>query len=306
MDSPHILIVDDEPFNLDIVSEYLDECDYQLSTAIDGSGALSMMENEPSRFDVILLDRMMPGMDGLEVLEKMQQHSVLRHIPVILQTGMANKQDVLDGLQAGAYYYLTKPFEGEMLLSVVKTAVRDRHAYKELQETLHKSQKTLGKMESSTFKYQLLDEAHAIASLLAGACPDPGKVVTGLSELMVNAIEHGNLGISYEEKSTLLQDGTWALEVNKRLQQPEYSARYAEVEFLRGEDYIEITVVDQGMGFDWQEYLQFNPKRVLDSHGRGIALANALSFSRLEYKGIGNEVSAQIDTGSIPFPDEHN
>lgn len=304
MDVPQILIVDDEPFNLDIVSEYLDECDYQLTTAMDGASALAMMEQEPEKFDVILLDRMMPGMDGLEVLRKMQQHSTLCHVPVILQTGMANKQDVLDGLEAGAYYYLTKPFEGEMLLSVVKTAVRDRHAYKELQETLRTSQKTLGKMESSTFKYQLLDEAHAIASLIASACPDPGKVVTGLSELMVNAIEHGNLGIGYEEKSELIRNGAWETEVNKRLQQTEYSAKYAEVAFLRAEEFIEITITDQGKGFDWQEYMQFNPERVLDNHGRGIALANALSFSLLEYKGIGNQVSAQIETAPIAGVDE--
>ncbi|MBV1959936.1 MAG: ATP-binding protein, partial [Pseudomonadales bacterium] len=247
-----------------------------------------------------------PGMDGLDVLRKMQQHSILCHIPVILQTGMANKQDVLDGLEAGAYYYLTKPFEGEMLLSVVKTAVRDRHAYKELQETLRKSQKTLGKMESSAFKFQLLDEAHAIASFLASACPDPGKVVTGLSELMVNAIEHGNLGISYEEKSELLRNGVWETEVNKRLQQTEYSAKYAEVAFLRADEFIEITITDQGKGFGWQEYMQFNPERVLDNHGRGIALANALSFSLLEYKGIGNQVSAQIETAPIAGVNEKN
>lgn len=297
METTNILIVDDEPYNIEILSEYLDDCDYQLSTAEDGATALELMEQEPDKFDVILLDRMMPGMDGLEVLKKMQMHSVLCHIPVILQTGMANKQDILDGLNAGAYYYLTKPFEGEMLLSVVKTAVRDRDAYKELQQTLLSSQKMLGKMESSCFRYQLLDEAHAIATLLAGACPDPGKVVTGLSELLVNAIEHGNLGIGYEEKSALLTSGAWESEVNQRLQQPRYRDKYAEVSFLRTDQGIEITVVDQGLGFDWQEYMQFSPERVLDNHGRGIALANALSFSQLEYKGVGNEVTARIEPG---------
>ncbi len=304
MTTSHILIVDDEPYNIEIICEYLDECDYQLSTAEDGESALALMEQDPDKFDVILLDRMMPGMDGIEVLKKMQAHPVLCHVPVILQTGMANKQDVLDGLDAGAYYYLTKPFEGEMLLSVVKTAVRDRSAYKELQETLKNSQKTLGKMYSSTFRYQLLDEAHAIASLLASACPEPGKVVTGLSELMVNAIEHGNLGISYKEKSALLAEGEWESEVNKRLQTSEYGERYAEVAFLRTEQFIEITIVDQGAGFDWQEYMQFSPERVLDTHGRGIALANSLSFSSLEYKGAGNEVTAQIALSSVSVIDE--
>ncbi|MBL4584622.1 MAG: response regulator [Pseudomonadales bacterium] len=296
MNNPNILIVDDEPYNLEILSEYLDDCDYELTTAVDGASALELMERDPSKFDVILLDRMMPGIDGLEVLKKMQMHSVLCHIPVILQTGMANKQNIIEGLDAGAYYYLTKPFEGEMLLSVVKTALRDRGAYKELQQSLLNNQKTLGKMESSSFKYQLLDEAHAIASLLAGACPEPGKVITGLSELMVNAIEHGNLSISYEEKSALLGDGSWEREVNKRLQQPEYKDKFAEVVFLRRDEFIEITIVDQGKGFDWHEYMQFSPERVLDNHGRGIALANSLSFCQLEYKGVGNEVSARIST----------
>jgi anti-sigma regulatory factor (Ser/Thr protein kinase) len=245
-------------------------------------------------------------MDGLEVLKKMQIHSVLCHIPVILQTGMANKQDIIDGLNAGAYYYLTKPFEGEMLLSVVKTAVRDRDAYKELQKTLLSGQKMLGNMESSSFRYQLLDEARAIATLLAGACPDPGKVVTGLSELLVNSIEHGNLGIGYEEKSALLAAGVWENEVNQRLQQPGYRDKYATVDFLRTDEVIEITVVDQGLGFDWQKYMQFSPERVLDNHGRGIALANALSFSRLEYKGVGNEVTARIELGPASVNTAHS
>lgn len=298
MNATNILIVDDEPYNLEILSEYLEDCDYHLTTADDGASALELMEQQPNKFDVILLDRMMPGMDGIDVLKKMQEHSVLSHVPVILQTGMANKQDIIEGLNAGAYYYLTKPFEGEMLLSVVKTAVRDRDAYKELQNTLLNSQKMLGKMESSSFKYQLLDEAHAIATLLAGACPEPGKVVTGLSELMVNAIEHGNLNISYEEKSALLAAGTWESEVNRRLQQPVFQDKYAEVSFLRTDERIEITVIDQGLGFDWHEYMEFSPERVLDNHGRGIALANALSFSKLEYKGVGNVVTALIEFGS--------
>lgn len=300
MTTSKILIVDDEPYNLEILSEYLEDCEYELTTAEDGLQALALMEDEPEKFDVVLLDRMMPGIDGLEVLKKMQAHPVLCHIPVILQTGMANKQDILDGLDAGAYYYLTKPFEGDMLLSVVKTALRDRNAYKELHATLQSSQKTLGKMESSSFKYQLLDEAHAIASLLAGACPDPGKIVTGLSELMVNAIEHGNLDISYEEKSELLGDGAWETEVNRRLQEPKYRDKFAEVSFIRSTEYIEITVTDEGVGFDWAEYMQFSPERVLDNHGRGIALANSLSFCQIEYKGIGNEVAARILLTPLP------
>jgi len=112
---PTILIVDDEEFNVDIIMDYLEDGGYNLETAYDGSEAWEKLQAEPEYFDVILLDRMMPNMNGMEVLLKIKEHPVLKTLPVILQTALAAKNEVLEGMQAGAYYYLTKPFEEAML-----------------------------------------------------------------------------------------------------------------------------------------------------------------------------------------------
>ena len=289
----HILIVDDEILNLEIISEYL-EHDYKISTAKDGVIAWEMLEKSPDDFDVILLDRMMPNMNGLEVLEKIKQHPVLQHCPVIFQTAKTSASDIAEGMNAGAYYYLTKPFETQVLLSVVKTAVKDYCRFKEIQQNLEQTKLTMGMLNSAVFEFKTLEEARSIASLVSNACPQPASIVMGLTELMVNAVEHGNLGITYDEKSTLNELGTWVEEINNRLQLSKNKNKTASINFQRYTDTIEITITDQGPGFDWETYMDFDPDRLMDNHGRGIAVANKLSFSSVEYQGKGNEVCARL------------
>ncbi|MFK5948937.1 MAG: response regulator [Methylococcales bacterium] len=291
--SAHILIVDDEALNLEIITEYLSE-GYQTSTAENGAIAWEMLKKNPTIYDIILLDRMMPNMNGMEVLAKLKQHPILQHCPVIFQTAKASVADISEGLNAGAFYYLTKPFSEEVLLSVVKTAVTDRQRYKDMQSSLEQTKLTMGMLTLATFEFKNLEQARSIASLISNACPEPEKIVMGLSELMVNAIEHGNLGISYAEKSELNEKGLWLEEISTRLLLNQNINKTATINFQRTDNKIEIIITDQGNGFDWKTYMDFDPNRVMDSHGRGIAIANKLSFSMLEYQEKGNKVRAQI------------
>ncbi|MBF0530659.1 MAG: ATP-binding protein, partial [Deltaproteobacteria bacterium] len=127
-------------------------------------------------------------------------------------------------------------------------------------------------------------------------CPDPGRTVTGLQELLINAVEHGNLGITYAEKTKLVIEGTWITEVKRRLSMDCYRQRSAVVEFERHPTELVLTIRDEGFGFDYQCYLNFDPERVLDPNGRGIALARMVSFDELEYQGMGNTVQVRINT----------
>ncbi|MEN8128919.1 MAG: response regulator [Pseudomonadota bacterium] len=295
---PTILIVDDETFNLDIIEEYLEEENYDILRSSDGDEAWCMLQRDPEIFDVVLLDRMMPGLDGMEVLERMQAHAVLRNAQVVLQTARAANQDIVEGLKAGAFYYLTKPFEGNMLRSVVQTALDDRTRYQLVQKEVKKHSSTLGLMQSSRFLFRTLEQGRDLASVLANACPEPTRIVTGLLELMINAVEHGNLGITYNEKSKLNKTGDWEAEVQRRMVLPENVHKEVEVSYMRGNGEIRITITDQGAGFDWKPYADLVPERVFDSHGRGIAMARMLSFDHLEFRGNGNEVVAVIDVNS--------
>lgn len=297
MNSSVILVVDDEPLNLDIIEEFLTGKGqpYTVETANDGVEAMEKLEADPSKFDVVLLDRMMPRMSGMEVLAKMSAHSELKYIPVILQTAKVSKEDILEGLKAGAYYYLTKPFTSDILHSVVKTAVKDRGYNKALLASLNVTRSSVKLLKNAHFEFRNLDDVRAVSSLIACACADPEKIAMGLSELMINAIEHGNLGIGYEEKSELRKQDLWESEVRKRLEMPENIDSFASIDVLNNAEKVEFTITDQGEGFDWAEFMDFDTSRVMDNHGRGIAMANKLYFSKLEYQGKGNIVTVMVD-----------
>ena len=297
MDSPVILVVDDEPLNLDIIEEFLTSKGhtYIVETANDGIEAMEKLEADPNKYDVILLDRMMPRMSGMEVLEKMSAHSDLKYIPVILQTAKVSKEDILEGLKAGAFYYLTKPFTRDILLSVVKTAVKDRSYNKSLIASLNVTKSSVKLLKNAHFEFRSLADVRSVSSLVACACSEADKVAMGLSELMINAIEHGNLGIGYEEKSNLRKQDLWEDEIAKRLSLPKNQSVFASIDVINEPEYVEYTITDQGQGFDWSEFMDFDTTRVMDNHGRGIAMANKLYFSKLEYLGNGNKVTVIVD-----------
>ena len=292
----NILIVDDEPLIRNIIREYLNGMGYGTVEASDGIQAWSILQQSSHKFNAIILDRNMPNMDGLEVLKKIKSDSKLNNIPVIMQTGSTKKHEILEGLQAGCYYYLNKPFQKDVFVSIVKTAVSDHLNYQLLQEELKKQGESLMLLDSGSFSFHTLEESRVLTKLLAAACPEPDKVATGLSEILINSVEHGNLEISYAEKSNLLENQQWQQEIEYRLQQEKYASRYVSVQFIRNANEINIEITDQGKGFEWQQYLEVSPERSSHSHGRGIAMANLFSFDSIEYKGNGNSVKITIIT----------
>ena len=119
-------------------------------------------------------------------------------------------------------------------------------------------------------------------------------MVLGLQELLTNAVEHGNLGISYADKTRLVLENRWADEVERRLAQPGWGRRTVTVTLSREAGDITLTIQDEGDGFDWRKYLEFDPERAFDPHGRGIAMARMMSFDALDYQGNGNTVVVKI------------
>ena len=287
-------MVDDHALDRKLLTAYLQD-GYTVETASDGVEAWEKLLGDPLRFDVVLLDRTMPRMTGLALLARMKDDERLRMLPVILQTALTQREQILEGIRAGAYYYLTKPYDVDMLRSVVRTAVDDYRGYRELHEQVRKGVEGLRLMRHAVFTFQTVEQARDLGALLANACPNSAATVVGVTELLVNAVEHGNLGITYDEKSRLKTMANWTAEVRRRLALPENNSKRAEVAFERLDGRIEIRIRDEGAGFDWKRYLQVDPLRAFDTHGRGIAMANRLSFHHLEYRGCGNEVVGTIE-----------
>lgn len=296
MDSTRVLVVEDEPVNLDLLVENLQFEGYSVQGVSSGEDAWRLISEDPEGFDVILLDRVMPDMDGIEVLRRIKGRSAPIQASVIMQTALSSDEDIVEGLKAGAYYYLTKPFTAQALLAIVDAAARDRQGYRKLQLDAQQAARTLESLTRAEFQFHTPEQAWDIATLVAKATPHPERTVGGLSELMLNAVEHGNLGITYAEKGQLLQEGAWREEIARRLALPENAGKQATLCFFRKEHEIQFTIRDQGLGFDWREYLDLKPERAFHLHGRGIAMSKRVWFDRLDYPGCGNEAVAVIHT----------
>ena len=112
--STAVLLVDDNDDNLRIMREILVARAFDVRIAHDGPSALKLLEQQ--RPDVILLDVMMPEMDGMEVLDRIKASPEMADIPVILVTAKSQDEDLLTGYKFGADYYITKPFTAKQLL----------------------------------------------------------------------------------------------------------------------------------------------------------------------------------------------
>ncbi len=112
-----ILIVDDAPANIGILGQTL-MADYELRVATNGAAALDIAVADSP--DIILLDIMMPGMDGYEVCRRLKDNESTRHIPVIFVTGKSEEEDETKGLELGAVDYITKPFSAPIVKARVK------------------------------------------------------------------------------------------------------------------------------------------------------------------------------------------
>ncbi len=285
-----ILAIDDEKPNLLMLEEFLsDETDCVFIGVESAQEGLDLLDSG-QEVHAILLDRMMPGMDGMQFLEKTKADERFKYTPVIMQTAAAAQEQVAEGIAAGVFYYLPKPFQKQVLLSILRSALRDYDQYCTLRDALGQTSAALRLVDHCQFSVQTLEDVKAVSAHLAGLYDQPDDVLMGLSELMINAVEHGNLGITYDEKTELNHNGEWEEEVARRLALSENKQKYAKVMLERTSQAIVLTIEDCGDGFDWDAYLEISPERALHNHGRGIAMSRMLSFDEIEYVAPGNKV----------------
>ncbi len=118
-----ILVVDDEQFSLDILQFYLSEKGYEVVQAMDGLAALRKLEENPD-VDLILIDRMLPNLGGLECVRRIRGDDRFRRVPIIVQSALALPEQMDEGAEAGANHYISKPYDRATLLSAVEQVLR--------------------------------------------------------------------------------------------------------------------------------------------------------------------------------------
>ena len=153
-----ILVIDDEPDNFDVIDALLSQEDYELSYAASGSAALSSLESYNP--DLILLDVMIPDIDGIEICRRLKEMPKWRTVPVIMVTALSSKDNLARCLEAGADDFVGKPVNGLELRARVKSMLRLKYQYDELQGLLQ--------LREDLVKMILHDVRNPLSGLLLG------------------------------------------------------------------------------------------------------------------------------------------
>jgi anti-sigma regulatory factor (Ser/Thr protein kinase) len=147
-------------------------------------------------------------------------------------------------------------------------------------------------MTNCNIRLQTLYQAQTVSLYLSQLFPKPEQTMLGINELLLNAIEHGNLGISYAEKTQMQKENTWLAEIERRLTLPEYQDKWVDVsyEYLADQQQIMLTIRDAGQGFDWRTQYNNLQNHNTSTHGRGMLMAKNFSFDEMYYSDPGNIV----------------
>ncbi|ESQ78774.1 PleD family two-component system response regulator [Asticcacaulis sp. YBE204] len=150
--SAKILVVDDIPANVRLLQAKLEADYYEVIVAHSGHEALELAVNDPP--DLILLDVMMPELDGYAVTRQLKEHPTTRHIPIILVTALDGREDRLSGLEAGADDFLTKPVDDVILFARLKALVRLKQMFDELRQR-EASSRRMGLFDAAQLQRQV-------------------------------------------------------------------------------------------------------------------------------------------------------
>ncbi|MBD0328147.1 MAG: hybrid sensor histidine kinase/response regulator, partial [Pyrinomonadaceae bacterium] len=177
-----ILIVDDEPDNFDVIETLLSELDYQLHYAASGPEAIASLDIfEP---DLILLDVMMPGIDGIEICRQIKAMSKWQAVPIIMVTGLNRKSDLANCITAGADDFISKPVNAIELRARVHSMLRIKQQYDNIQNLYHIQENTINVLEST------LNELRGnLASSLSHELNTPLNGILGTIGLLADDIE---------------------------------------------------------------------------------------------------------------------
>jgi len=289
-----VLCVDDDPIVLGLMEDFLKEAGYQIVTAASGQQALDILEADFRRIDAVILDRVMEGIDGMQVLATIRTDSRLIELPVIMQTSIFSAEHVIEGIKAGAYYYISKPFNGDTLVQIVAAAIEKFRQFSKVMAWGIEAMTGLALLRQGVFEIRTLQEGRMAANLIADLAERPAPVTLGLIELITNSLENGNCGIDYLQKRELIKSGEWDREILRRQSIASREGKSVTITFSVEQELVCVVIKDMGAGFDWRPFVEVDPSLACQAHGRGIMIARAFCFDSLAYEDDGRQVTIEF------------
>ncbi len=257
----------------------------QIEKAGSPERAREILATKAESLDAVLLA--WEPKEGTDSIEEILAAAAAVDLKVVVVVPKRRSEGAEEALDAGAFWVVTAPGDTYHLRRVLKAAVETAEIHRDKERIDRDRGIALDLLGAGTFRFRTPKEARVLAEWFGSRCSEPQASV-GVLELMINAIEHGNLGLSYADKSVLLAEGLFEHEVTKRLTAPEYRERLATVEVDRQQGSFSLLITDTGPGFDFERYLTMDDDRILDSHGRGILMAN--TTLEVEFLPPGNRV----------------
>jgi len=280
------LLVEADPLQARILADYLQEGGFTVETHAEPP-------SPPDRFDLLVVDRSLSA----ELVASNRRRPPRDRLPLILLVDDAAQEDVIQGLESG-HYIASKPVGRAFLLALAERAIRSRSRLRDLSEELERDREGLHQLVEARFEFRTREEACAVAGSLSQAFPPSKLLSVGILEVLINAVEHGNLEIGGARKQALIETGRLDEEVARRLRDPRLGARRAYALLRRTTAEIWLVVEDQGPGFDERALTRDGGA----FHGRGIEMARAAGFSTFRYEPPGNRVVAMMRLHAASCP----
>ena len=286
-----ILIVEDDNSSRMYLENLIELNGYDYKSASNGMEGLNIFDTFNP--DIVITDIQMPVMDGLEMLETIR--SKKSETIIIITTAYGSENYAIQALHLGANNYLKKPVAGYDLLPLLKKYEKIKFG-KNIDN--YKQGKVLSKRFKIEFKTSIKNIPNIVDNILnqsSGPYEENERinVELGLVELITNALEHGNLEISAQEKINALNENRLEELYFEKENKPELSSRKLTVTFTMDTESCEWIIEDQGNGFDWKNIKDpTKDDNILELSGRGIFISGFL-FDELEYSGRGNIVRAK-------------
>lgn len=283
---PSILIIDDSEALVSSVGTILKHNNYQVDFAYNGSDALRKIQTHA--YDVVLCDIDMPGMSGLEFLEKIRKDE--ERLDVILMTGFLEPEYFIKAIRLGASDFISKPIEFQQLSKSISTVLEKNEARNSLDSFLNILSEIKLDVVINPLKFSQHSVNRICSKFLEQNIKLPPVIVNELlicvDEMVYNAFIHGTLGLTVQQRQgshAMLQET-----IASKLKLPQIAVK--RIRFSIGIDQelnlIKISVEDDGDGFDyegWRVTQNSDNLFSLDEHGRGLAvlyhLADEVSFA---------------------------